>query len=68
MLELVLLERNIKGEITGKQLSVVSDRGYDLWAFFEKHSVPRKKKAGKAATKAEAEKVLKNLAKSNREV
>lgn len=68
MLELVLLERNIKGEITGKQLSVVSDKGYDLWKFLEKHAAPRKKRAGKATTKAEAEKVLKDLAKSNREV
>lgn len=60
MLELVIYERDYKGNITNKQISVQSSKGYDLYKFFHKN-VPPVKSKGKAASRKEAEKIQRDL-------
>lgn len=62
MIELSILERNLKGEPTGKRLEIKSDSGYEIWRFFSKNQPPvKRKRKSRAASAEEAQKVLNEL-------
>lgn len=62
--ELVMVERDKKGQPTGKKLKINANNGYALWEFLERNSVKNTKKKtkksdkGKLPNRQQAEKLL----------
>lgn len=66
MLEISIWERDKDGKITGKILSTQSDKGFDIWTFWQQNKPKKKKNIERAATAEEANKIIKELNKAEK--